>query len=358
MNRFLITVTFAFGASISILLAQNLVSNPGFERVKKMPTNWSANEDDFHNYIFDWTSPNGGSPDLFFVGNMGSFMPRPNVDVQVHAPRSGKYMVGIKTFGCAHTMHCKEYLQTKLKMPLEAGKEYYIEYWVNPIVTSAKVNNFGIYFSEEPLSGGDGEEAIWKRPEFQLTSVVDLPPNEWARVSGRFIAGCDCTYMVIGNFNMDEFTTAKREETDLEYSYYMVDDVTVRLLNAKPTPLKMRAIEVGNTIQLDKVFFNWDDATILPTSAVQLKDLIAILKQYPTMRIEIRGHTDATGTHDYNIALSEQRSAAVQQYLLDNGIQESRLRCVGLGETQPIGDNENESGRKLNRRVEFLILDK
>ncbi|NJL73725.1 MAG: hypothetical protein HC892_00510 [Saprospiraceae bacterium] len=95
--------------------SQNLVSNPGFERAKKIPRNWSSNEHEFHDNIYDWTSPNGGSPDLFFVGNMGSFFKRPNVDVKNHAPRSGKYMVGIKTYGCANTMHCKEYLQTKLK---------------------------------------------------------------------------------------------------------------------------------------------------------------------------------------------------------------------------------------------------
>ncbi|NJL73724.1 MAG: OmpA family protein [Saprospiraceae bacterium] len=178
------------------------------------------------------------------------------------------------------------------------------------------------------------------------------------RVAGRFVASCNCNYMIIGNFNMDEFTEAKREPTDLDYSYYMVDDVTVRMLNPKPNDLKNLDLEVGNTIQLDRVYFDWDKAVILPKSATQLKELITILAQYPTMQLEIRGHTDATGEHDYNLNLSQQRASAVMNYLTERGIASSRLRCVGLGETQPIGDNETETGRQLNRRVEFLILDR
>ncbi len=354
--------------------AQNLVANPSFEQVKKTPTNWSANSLAFSNTIEDWTSPNGGSPDVFFIGNMpapnapissrrskgkarkSTWFQRPNVDVYPHAPRSGKYMVGMKTYGCiSGTMHCKEYLQTKLTQPLVTGEEYFFEYWVNPIATSIKVNNFGVYVTDQPLSGGDGEEAIWVRPEFQETSIVDAEVNDWVRIAGTFIAGCDCEFLIIGNFNVDENTKHKEEENGIDYSYYLVDDIILRPLHPTAERLEDRGIDIGNTIVLDRIYFDWDETTLLSKSITQLEELYDLLIKYPNMQVQINGHTDASGSHSYNADLSERRCQAVVNYLFDRGITSSRVNTKYFGETQPIATNETAAGRQLNRRVEFLI---
>lgn len=355
-----------------IASAQNLVANPSFEQVKKMPTNWSANSQSFYEIIEDWTSPNGGSPDVFFIGNMpapntpetraktktrkSTWFQRPNVDVYPHAPRSGNYMVGMKTYGCiAGTMHCKEYLQTKLTEPLVTGEEYFFEYWVNPIATSVKVNNFGVYVTDEPLSGGDGEEAIWVRPEFQETSIVDAPVNDWVRIAGTFIAGCDCEFLIIGNFNVDENTAHKAEANGITYSYYLVDDIILRPLRVTEERLENRGIHIGNTIVLDRIYFDWDQTTLLSKSISQLEELYDLLMKHPNMQVQINGHTDATGSHSYNTDLSERRCRAVVDYLLNKGIAPTRINRKYFGETQPIASNETDEGRQLNRRVEFLI---
>jgi len=343
--------------------AQNLVPNPGFEKAKKVPYNWMHNQRLFHEHMEDWTSPNGGSPDVFFIGTMGKFgFKRPNVDVSTHAPRSGKFMAGIKTYGClSQTTHCKEYLQTKLSEPLRLGEEYYLEFWVNPIASSVRVNNFGVHFSPYELAGddGDGEEALWLRTDILDTTIIDGRPNEWTKISGTFIAGCTCEYMLIGNFSMDGRTNARPVEGGIDYSFYLIDDIVLRPANAKSivTTFTEAPLEVGATFTLDRIYFELDEAILLPESFEQLNELIDILRNDPNLRIRIQGHTDSQGSRAYNMDLSERRAQAVYIYLIENNIASNRIEYLGFGESQPVADNINAIGRQTNRRVEFVVLE-
>jgi len=341
---------------------QNLVPNSSFEQVKKIPHNWMHNQRLFHEHMELWTSPNGGSPDVFFIGTMGKFgFKRPNVDVSPHAPRSGKFMVGIKTYGClSQTTHCKEYLQIQLSEPLKPGEEYYVEFWVNPIISSVRVNNFGVHFSSYELAGddGDGEEALWLRTDILDTTIIDGKPNEWTRIAGTFTAGCACEYMIIGNFSMDSHTEARLKEHGLDYSFYMVDDITLRPAQEAAPTFTNTSLKVGATFTLDRIYFELDKAVLLPESYEQLDELLQILRDYPNMRIRIHGHTDSQGSRAYNIDLSERRAQAVYIYLIENNIASDRIEYLGFGESQPVADNINEEGRQTNRRVEFVILEK
>jgi outer membrane protein OmpA-like peptidoglycan-associated protein len=74
------------------------------------------------------------------------------------------------------------------------------------------------------------------------------------------------------------------------------------------------------------------------------------------MEIEIRGHTDNVGGHDANVKLSNDRATSVRTYLINKGINETRVRSVGFGETKPLKKNDTETNRQINRRVEFIIL--
>jgi len=78
----------------------------------------------------------------------------------------------------------------------------------------------------------------------------------------------------------------------------------------------------------------------------------------PSVRMEISGHTDNTGSLKYNTKLSQSRAEAVVQYLVERGIEASRFDAKGYAFTQPIAPNDTEEGRARNRRVEFKILSK
>lgn len=115
-------------------------------------------------------------------------------------------------------------------------------------------------------------------------------------------------------------------------------------------------IEVGITVRLKNIYFDFDRTTLKPESFVELNKVVDLLNQNPKVSIEIAGHTDAKGSDTYNENLSQGRSQSVVDYLVSQGIDRGRLRAHGYGESKPIDSNETEEGRANNRRVEFTVL--
>jgi outer membrane protein OmpA-like peptidoglycan-associated protein len=99
---------------------------------------------------------------------------------------------------------------------------------------------------------------------------------------------------------------------------------------------------------------NSDDLSA--TSKANLDDLAKVLNKYGDTKILIEGHTDATGSHDYNMTLSDKRAQSVSTYLKTLNVKDDRISNVGYGPDQPIGDNATEAGRQQNRRVEVAIF--
>lgn len=122
--------------------------------------------------------------------------------------------------------------------------------------------------------------------------------------------------------------------------------------------LYLAPIEVGQTIRLNNIFFDFAKADILPTSFADLNRLIKILNDYPQLQIEVSGHTDNIGADAANLLLSQSRSQSVVNYLLNNSIEKTRLIAKGYGEIKPVETNLTDEGKAINRRVEFTILKK
>lgn len=112
----------------------------------------------------------------------------------------------------------------------------------------------------------------------------------------------------------------------------------------------------GSKIILKNIFFEFATTNVLPSSQKELSRLLKLMKDNPTLAIEISGHTDNIGTVKYNQYLSEWRAKAIVDYLVSEGISNDRLSYKGYGLLQPIASNETEKGRALNRRTEFLIV--
>jgi outer membrane protein OmpA-like peptidoglycan-associated protein len=112
---------------------------------------------------------------------------------------------------------------------------------------------------------------------------------------------------------------------------------------------------VGSLLRLENIFFDTDRSSLRPESKSSLDRLIAILHEYPTMRIEVQGHTDSDGSDEHNDDLSEARAQSVVDYLVQGGIARPRLESKGYGERVPIAPNTTPQGKQLNRRVMVLI---
>jgi outer membrane protein OmpA-like peptidoglycan-associated protein len=122
--------------------------------------------------------------------------------------------------------------------------------------------------------------------------------------------------------------------------------------------IKLKKVEVGSTIVLNNIFFDFNKATLRPESASELDRLVKLLTDLPTLKIEISGHTDNIGASAYNKKLSEQRAKSVVDYLVGKSIAADRLTFVGYGFDKPIATNDTEEGRQMNRRTEFKIISK
>ncbi len=131
-------------------------------------------------------------------------------------------------------------------------------------------------------------------------------------------------------------------------------------MNDKVTPIVknifLTPIEVGLTVRLKNIYFDFDKTTLKSESFTELNKVVDFLNQNGNVSIEISGHTDSKGSDTYNLNLSQGRSQAVVDYLISQGIDSSRLQAKGYGESKPIDTNDTEAGRANNRRVEFTVL--
>jgi outer membrane protein OmpA-like peptidoglycan-associated protein len=103
------------------------------------------------------------------------------------------------------------------------------------------------------------------------------------------------------------------------------------------------------------VLYDINSAALKPGAYAEIDRVARVLVQYPQTDIQIAGHTDSSGSEEYNQGLSERRAMGVQNALVNQGVSPMRMRTLGFGETQPIADNSTPVGRQLNRRVVITI---
>lgn len=119
--------------------------------------------------------------------------------------------------------------------------------------------------------------------------------------------------------------------------------------------IPLQPIKLGEKIVLRNIFFETAKYNLKKESRVELFKLIEFLKRNPNVKIEVSGHTDNVGNDADNLLLSRKRAEAVVDFLLENGIEASRLKAEGYGETKEVASNSTEEGRALNRRTEFEV---
>lgn len=117
-------------------------------------------------------------------------------------------------------------------------------------------------------------------------------------------------------------------------------------------------IKIGETIVLKNIFFDFNSYILKNESKIELNRLVQFMKQYSSVKIEVRGHTDNVGAEEYNLSLSENRARSVKEFLVNNEIAHDRITYKGYGFSKPVMGNETEEGRAQNRRTEITITGK
>ncbi len=126
--------------------------------------------------------------------------------------------------------------------------------------------------------------------------------------------------------------------------------------------LRLFSLTKGTVVRLDNIYYDYDRHEIREDAARELDRLVKIMRENPSLRIELSSHTDARGSDPYNLRLSQRRAQAAVDYLIENGIDSTRMVAKGYGETKLLNRCTNgvectETEHQLNRRTEFTILD-
>ncbi|MCB0793053.1 MAG: OmpA family protein [Flavobacteriales bacterium] len=167
--------------------------------------------------------------------------------------------------------------------------------------------------------------------------------------------GADGRYATVVNLKPgnDVVMTVKAKDHVFDTKAFSVED-TARGGSVEADML-VQKIEVGRSYKVNDIKYATNSAEITEASELILDQLIGFLKENPTVRIRIEGHTDSVGKPEDNMALSNDRAFTVMQYLQEHGIAGGRLAFKGYGPTKPIASNDDEAGRAENRRTEFVI---
>jgi outer membrane protein OmpA-like peptidoglycan-associated protein/tetratricopeptide (TPR) repeat protein len=195
-------------------------------------------------------------------------------------------------------------------------------------------------------------------PENTVISVHDVLTGE---LMGNYIPNSTTGHYVIilpagRNYSITY------EATDYLYQSDNINVTDTSAYQVIDRPVSLEPLKVGQKIVVRNIFFATGKSELQPESKAELDKLVKLMTQFPKLIVEISGHTDASGSDELNQKLSEKRAIAVADYLVANGIDRSRLRTVGYGESKTIAINynkdgsANKQGMSLNRRFEFTIL--
>ncbi|MFN8436913.1 MAG: OmpA family protein [Cytophagales bacterium] len=213
----------------------------------------------------------------------------------------------------------------------------------------------------------DGSDAILKTFTFNVKTKDRENKNDLENVDVEIVdANGKVLYKGKTNKNGEITATIPNKKGNKHYDItavskgHMFTSEIVKLDETKDSydvSLNMRKLEVGYVEVLRHVYYDFNKSTLKPESFNELDKVVKLLTQNPYLHLKINGHTDNVGSHEFNISLSQRRSQSVIDYLVSKGINPTRLKAKGYGETKPIASNDDEEeGRELNRRTEVEVI--
>jgi outer membrane protein OmpA-like peptidoglycan-associated protein len=192
-----------------------------------------------------------------------------------------------------------------------------------------------------------------------IGATIEVTDNEKNEIIATYTSNSETGKYLIS------LPTGKNYGINVNADGYLFSSHSFDLTDAAETGFKevkkdiaLDKIKVGSKVVLKNIFFDFNKATLRNESKAELNRLVRILDDNNTMKIEIGGHTDDKGSDAYNENLSKNRAESVVNYLINQGVDTSRLTFIGYGESTPIDTNETKEGRQENRRVEFEVISK
>jgi outer membrane protein OmpA-like peptidoglycan-associated protein len=360
----------------------NLIINPDFDYYS-IPIIYHG-KDRIEAWVPFWTTPGKYTPD--YISNLRFIdVLDYNFLFDYNLPKKFNY-IGIALF--KDDDDYSEYIQGKLAEPLIKGKTYCFKISINSTrFTKYLVNHIACDFSPTPIMVNDQNEDSFS-PQITF-SYLPTEPKKFVTLCDYFKANGGEEYMTIGRFikKGDLSLTLKdsfpKSQFNLDKSsYYIIDRVELlevydllecncrtlidklQINQKRQDTSKLKLItnfselKKGKAIVLNNINFDFDSYILLKSSEYELNSFYQFLIDNPELRFRIDGHTDNIGTDEYNLDLSIKRAKSVYNWLVNKGIQPSRLEYKGFGKRQPLINSTDDNSRAINRRVEAQIINK
>jgi len=197
--------------------------------------------------------------------------------------------------------------------------------------------------------------------------ILNKKNNESSTYSTSALGDCliNLTNLKLNDSLVLKITLSKDKYVTKEIEkVYFIDKTDVIYLKESIGMIKV-GVKINDLLSINPIYFDFDKHNIRKDAAIELDKVVALMKQYPDIKIELGSHTDCRGKKDVNMKLSVKRARASANYIVSKGISRKRINYKGYGETQLINDCDCKTKRPtpcskeehaLNRRTEFIII--
>ena len=327
-----------------IIYSQNLVPNPSFEKIntEKYPTlRWVGFKTNITSVLYDWYQPTIPTP---FVSSSNT----PPNDIIGH--NYVELYSFCKVSKTCYSENLRSYLAVKLDQPLIQNEKYILKYYLKiGRESNFAINNIGVALSIDSIY--EDTKGVLKVDHIYAQKDI-MFPKEWTEIVDTITAKGGERFLAIGNFYTNKQTNKKRVSRNrYNISVYNFDYISLSPVNS----IIYSDVKVNDTFIIKNLQFDFDSVKINPLFYEALDSIVTVLKSIPFKKVTIIGHTDDKGSLEYNQKLSQQRAENIRAYLILMGFDPKNIQAIGKGMSEPITDNQSESDRFTNRRVEFFI---
>ncbi len=333
-----------------------------------------------------WKSPTMSKADLFTETVAGAPITAPRSELGDQSPLTGQNYAGVRWWSYQNK-EPRSYLEAKLKKPLKKGQKYCVKFYTSLAdLSKYSSSELGVYFSKMLVNKNDEANLTYEAQVPRLRTQLYEDMYSWQGVCGVYTAGGDETYLLIGNFRVNERTDTgkpKRPKGETRpqemHAYYFIDDVSVvpikldsectceQLDKAESEFIFSRKGAMPSTakpsqkVDAQVFYFKRFQRTIDRAMEPWLDMMITDMTADPSIKVKLVGHVDETEGERTRMrpdleTLGMERAEAVKEALLEGGIAGSRITVESKKALQPVDDTGSEIGMSKNRRVEVELM--
>lgn len=237
------------------------------------------------------------------------------------------------------------------KEPVMSTEDYLLASIVNPMKDNSIEATVDVNKKSFTVFKGKTIDKMTKKP---VEALIEITDNASGKIIQTFTTNSATGKFIITLASGKNYGIAVKAEGYLFHSENFdipkgsADDLVDKII-------ELKNIAVGSKIALRNIFFDIGKSLLRSESNAEMDRLVVLMKDVPSLEIEISGHTDNTGSASLNNKLSQSRAQAVVDYLKSKGIASNRMTAMGYGSSKPIATNGTSDGRQQNRRTEFEI---